>query len=367
MAAQPGTHPLHHRAHHVLERDRLQRGDQRARPEPREIHEVRHQAVEPLALLEDRPKELVALVLREGNAFLEEARGAGSDRREWRPEVVRDRGEEGGPDAAGLRLDPRLGRGLGEAQPLDGQGELSGERRQDLRLRPTAVRGARDVDVADRVVARDQPDGPHVRRVDRARRHLVLRPPLGVRDHHPAPVQVVERAQRFGEVLEHRPERRPRQEPRGHVVQGADLVLAELRPGPLLEGGGERRAHGRRDHEEDGQRDEVLGLRHRERVAGRREVVVEAGEGQRRGQQRRPQPPHRRGRHHRQQIQKGRDRRPLSSREGRQDRHDQRTRHGHGEAGQRLAALGPRQQALERFRAHVVLISGSWSPRCALV
>ena len=135
--------------------------------------------------------------------------------------------------------------------------------------------------MTDGVVAGDERDGPDVCWVDRSGGHLVLRTALGIRDHHPAPGQFIQGAERFGEVLEHSSERRPGEQPRRHVVQGPDLVLAELRPRSLLQGRRQCRAHGGSHHEEDRQRDEVLGLRHGEPVSRRREVVVEPGEGQR--------------------------------------------------------------------------------------
>ena len=95
--------------------------------------------------------------------------------------------------------------------------------------------------------------------------------------------EVEELQDRAGEAPEHVLGRHARAEPRAQVVEQPGLALAPLGPRSLLEGTGEHGADGRRDGEEDRQRDEVGGLLHRERVERRREEEVQREEGADRG------------------------------------------------------------------------------------
>ncbi len=181
--------------------------------------------------------------------------------------------------------------------------ELAGERLQDLHLGRPQAPSSGHLDHPDGPAVRRQRDGGRLEPVDGAgRRPLPIHPPI-VGHQHPAARKPVQRPERGGQVLQDVVQRLSGQHSRGHVVKGPDLMLAELGHGPLLQGGGQGRTDQRRHHEEHGQGEQVLGLRHRERVRRGREVVVQADERDGGGQQGRPQAAHGRRRHHREQIQ----------------------------------------------------------------
>ena len=132
---QGASHPLEHRADHLVDEDRLRRGNERARPHPSEIEEVADDQVQVIGFLDDRAQHIPPLLVAVVRALGEQTGRARLDGCERRPEVVGDGGEEGGSESVRFHLQPGLSDLAVEGRPLDRERRLRRERLQEADLR----------------------------------------------------------------------------------------------------------------------------------------------------------------------------------------------------------------------------------------
>ena len=131
--------------------------------QPRHVEEVGDEAVEPLGLLDDGRQELgfaASSRRRRSRAGVRPRRGS----RQRRPQVVRDRGQQGRAQAVGLGARSAWSRSSTRSDPLDGERGLVGERVEEA---PPLGRKDRPGPVA---VDADHADRPRPVRIGRNRR-----------------------------------------------------------------------------------------------------------------------------------------------------------------------------------------------------
>src|SRR5256886_831172 len=127
----------------------------------RKVEEIADDAVETQRLVPDRPDEFVALAFGPGDVALQQAARRGEDRRERRPELVRDRVEELGLEVVGAAQHLGLQGVLAEPRALHRDAELRRtDREETLVGRPELARlAARAEQKPADVLARDR-DAP---------------------------------------------------------------------------------------------------------------------------------------------------------------------------------------------------------------
>src|SRR6185437_47782 len=96
--------------------------------EARHVEEIADEAVETLRLLVNGGDEIGSRRLAIGSAIAAQAGRRAEDRGERRAQIVRDRDEERGTEALGLRLDPRRFDSGREIDALDGDRRLVRQR-----------------------------------------------------------------------------------------------------------------------------------------------------------------------------------------------------------------------------------------------
>ncbi len=97
---------MRHGLDDLVEGRRLLRRRHRAGPGPRQLEDVAHDAVQPVALLEHRLQELPPLQGIVRRLLVEEAGHARLDRRKRRAKVVRHRREQRRSEPIGLGVQP---------------------------------------------------------------------------------------------------------------------------------------------------------------------------------------------------------------------------------------------------------------------
>ena len=126
-SGQPIGEPIDDRPDHVVEVGRLEVGPQRARLDPAEVEQVRHEPVEVLGLPVDRQRAGAAvLVGHRRGARSSDRPGGGADRGQRRPQIVRDRLEQGRLEGVALAGDLGRLRLVGEAILLECLADLVG-------------------------------------------------------------------------------------------------------------------------------------------------------------------------------------------------------------------------------------------------
>ncbi len=103
---QPRLQPVQNGFQDLVHRHRLLRRGERAGLEAGEVEQVAEETVEPVGLLQHRLEQVAALRVVVRGVVFEQTRDRRLDRGERRPQVMRDRGEQGGPRLVGLRVEP---------------------------------------------------------------------------------------------------------------------------------------------------------------------------------------------------------------------------------------------------------------------
>ena len=308
--------PKQRHADHLLQRlPRLLHGE-RAGLDPDHVQQVGDEPGHAAGLLENVGRQLPAALGRQRAVLLQQAARGALDGGERRPEVVRQRAQQGAAQALRLGLDPGLLPLLGEHRPLKGQRRLL---RQRLDRRDLGRRG--------RPVGRLRPDHHHAHLTgggsERHDEHLGIGAargaeprgapvPMGPARHHPLrrtgeqlargrrPGRgiAVELLRREGAGLAaHRTGDVPRQR-RQHVIRALRLHQLRIerghRPGPprpLLRLGGvledlaRQAAHRERHDQHDREGQQVGAVVNVEGVVRRHEQEVERRDAQQRGQE----------------------------------------------------------------------------------
>ena len=353
---------MQHGLQDLVHRHRLLRRGERAGLEAGEVEQVAEETVEPVGLLQHRLQQVAALRVVVRGVVLEQTRDRRLDRRERRPQVVGDRGEQRGPRLVGLRVEPGHVHLRVEPGPLQRDRDLSRGRLEQPQVLAADRRLALGADHDQRPehLAADVEGEPALlagRRVVTGLDDLVRAAPRPRPDLAPREVQRPE--QRAGEVLQDPFEALAREDLGGQVAEQPRLALATGRPGPLLERPGDERTHDRRDHEERDQRDRVLGVGDAQRVQRLGEEVVDAQQAEDRRDQPAPQTADRRGDDDAQQV--DRDRPELPPRL--QDEPETRRDRGREQGGPHRPHLrGSPQPSRARSRLTLRLGYGFFTP-----
>ena len=115
------------RADDLLERMPFLAELERAGLEARHLQEILDEAIQPVGLLAHRLEQLLARSRVDLRSILQHGRGGARDRRQGRPQIVRDRAEQRVAEALGLDAHLRLLRLVGQMRALDGERGLVGE------------------------------------------------------------------------------------------------------------------------------------------------------------------------------------------------------------------------------------------------
>ena len=148
---------------HLVHRDGFRRGHQRACPDPREIHDVADEPVQPVGLLEHGREQLVLLRRVVDRVGVEQAGDAGLDRRERRAQVVRHAREQRGAELVRLGIQLCLAHPRREPVALERDRRLASEGLQELPLVAAHGRRAQRSDGGELPTTRTAPRH-HLRR-----------------------------------------------------------------------------------------------------------------------------------------------------------------------------------------------------------
>ena len=96
----------------------------------RQIQQISDDAIQPLRLVHDRVREIMALLGRPHHVVLQQAAGRRHDRRQRRAQIVRDSVQERPSQLVGASQNLGLVRLSAQARALDGQAQLSRHSRQ---------------------------------------------------------------------------------------------------------------------------------------------------------------------------------------------------------------------------------------------
>ena len=129
--AERSSEPVDRRLDQLSERVDLEVREERPRLDPADVEELPDEPPQPLGLAVDRPGHLAPLAVRELQVRVHQAAGDRPDPRERRPEVVRDRVEEGGLQRVALAGDLGVGRLAPKLLAAQGEPELVGGERQE--------------------------------------------------------------------------------------------------------------------------------------------------------------------------------------------------------------------------------------------